>query len=206
MGVIGYPLARGSAARMARFRTSGFEWWLVALAVIASAGLIFASGLLDPTMPSKHDVTYARAGVVLAIGLAIVVAIELLAERFRLAWGPDGTLNRERYDSSLPAWARAPRREAAVLVAIAVFEEAAYRGIVLGGAITLWGLSDPAAAALSAGAFGAAHWYFGLRQVVLKSLLGAVLVSVALASGWVVAAAVHAGLNLVLLALERRAR
>jgi len=189
---------------MARFHNSGFEWWLIALGLMVVIGLVLEPQLLHLTMPSKHDVTPLRALIVFGIGLAAVVTIEVLAERLRLAWGRDGGIYRERYESGLPSWARAPQREAAVLVGVAVLEEAVYRGIVLGGAITLWALTDPAAAALSAGAFGAAHWYFGARQIVLKSLLGAVLVTVALASGWIVAAAVHAGLNLVLFGLERR--
>lgn len=208
MGFIGYPMSRGSASRMARFHKSGFQWWLIALGLVVIVGLVVQPQLLTLTEPSKYDVTALRAIIGFALGLSVLVGIELLAERLRLAWGPgpDGAKHRERYESGIPKWARTPPREALVLTTTAVIEEAVYRGIVLVGAITVWGLSEPLAAALSAGAFGAAHWYFGGRQIILKSLIGAVLVTIAFSSGWIVAAAAHVGLNLVLLVMERRTR
>lgn len=202
MGMIGYPIARRRPGGMAAFHRSGFTWWLIALAGLIVVGLVVSPSLLRAGAPSRHDVTLARIVVTVLAAVLVVVLVEVVAEvaarrAARSSGAPD------RYQEALPTWARAPWSESALLSVLAVVEEAVYRGIALGGLLLAWDLSKPVASGLVAVAFGVAHWYYGFRQVLIKMVVGSVLVSAALSSGWVVAAVCHVAVNLILLAANR---
>lgn len=68
-----------------------------------------------------------------------------------------------------------PALSACVLtLLIVVCEELLWRGVLIDGARTIWNWSAGEALALSAGAFGLHHYFFGLRNVILKCVHGAV--------------------------------
>lgn len=201
MGFIGYPMARRRPGGMAAFHRSGFTWWLVTLVLVLVLGALYAPATLLPAASSAHTITVVRVAVTVLAGLALLLAIEgaaqLVGQR-RLQ-----SQDTDRYSEALPMWGRGPASEPILLALLAVGEEAVYRGLALGGLLGVWGTSKPVAAAIVAAAFGLAHWYYGAKQIALKSLVGAVLCSVAMSSGWVVAAIVHALLNGILVALNR---
>lgn len=83
-----------------------------------------------------------------------------------------------------------------------VFEEVLYRGL----ALPLLGGGLPAVIATGLG-FGALHWYYGLRNVATKSMLGLGLGALTVASGSVFAAIVaHLAFSAGALVLTGRAR
>jgi membrane protease YdiL (CAAX protease family) len=205
MGVIGYPLASRRPGGMEKFRRSGFTWWLISLVLVASIAALTVD--VPWTSLSGHDTTVLRWVVSAAIGFVLLLAIESAFEAVtRRSDNPAVTAERERYESSLPAWASPPRAEIGVLSLVAILEEALYRGVGLAGLIGWANLSEPVAAGIVSVAFGAVHWYFGPRQVWLKSIDGAVLCGVAFAAGWPAAAAAHVLMNVALVVLARRAR
>lgn len=206
MGFVGYPLARRRPDGVARFRRSGFTWWLVALAVLTVLGLVLAPELLRPDSPSTHDpLPGTRVVATLAIVLAATVAVEIAASTaLARATGSSAVRGRERYESALPRWARGGSGELGLVGVTAVLEEAVYRGLALSGLLLAWELDKPVAAGIVALAFGLAHWYYGPQQVFVKILVGSALCAAALSAGWVVAALAHLLLNLVLTAWSRR--
>jgi membrane protease YdiL (CAAX protease family) len=204
MGMIGYPLAARRRGGLERFHRSGFSWWLIALSVVLVLVVSSHPGQLDPGNPAAG---LAADRVLLAAVLALVACLCLesfaaLLQRARQGSAPDrGAL---RYESALPEWARTPGIETTLLGLTAVLEEAVYRGAGL-----TWltdGAGAPAAVAVcvSAVAFGAAHWYYGRRQILLKSLIGVILGITALTAGWIAAAIAHFALNTLLVALASR--
>ena len=206
MGVIGYPLATRRPDGMARFRRSGFTWWLATLAIVA----LLAAVSLDEvpwTSLAGHDTTALRWVVAVAIGFGLLVAIETAYEAAtRHATGKGISGERERYESALPSWAGSRRAETGVLSVVAALEEFLYRGVALAGLIGWADLSKPLAAGIVSVAFGAAHWYYGPRQMWLKAVDGGVLCFVAFTAGWPAAAAAHVLMNVALVLLSRRAR
>jgi membrane protease YdiL (CAAX protease family) len=62
----------------------------------------------------------------------------------------------------------------ALTLIIVVGEEFLWRGVLIDGARTTWDWSAGQALALSAGAFGLHHYFFGLRNIILKTVHGAV--------------------------------
>jgi hypothetical protein len=206
MGFVGYPLARRRPDGVERFRRSGFTWWLVALAVLTLLGLLLTPDLLRPDSPSSHDpLTATRLVATLAVVLAVILALELVASTvLARATARSAVRGRDRYESALPRWAAAGPGELGVVGTTAVLEESVYRGLALSGLVVAWDLGEPVAAGIVAVAFGLAHWYYGPQQVVVKILVGSALCAAALSAGWVVAAAAHLLLNLVLTAWSRR--
>jgi hypothetical protein len=206
MGVIGYPLASRRPDGMARFRRSGFTWWLISLAVV---GLVAALTVDDVPWGSLagHDTPVLRWVVAAAVGFVLLLAIESAYEvATRRSTSDVISAERERYESSLPAWAGTTGAEIGVLSLVAVLEEWLYRGVGLAGLVGWADLSKPVAAGIVSIAFGAAHWYFGPRQIWLKSIDGAVLCWVAFTAGWPAAAAAHVLMNVALVLLARRAQ
>jgi hypothetical protein len=206
MGVVGYPLATRRPDGMARFHRSGFTWWLISLVVVASIAALTVDDVPWTSLAGR-DTTVLRWVVSVAIGFVLLLAIESAYEvATRRSTSEVVSAERERYDSSLPAWASSPRTEIGVLSLVAVLEEALYRGVGLAGLVGWANLSKPVAAGIVSVAFGAAHWYFGPRQIWLKSIDGAVLCFVAFAAGWPAAAAAHVLMNVALVVLARRAQ
>lgn len=71
----------------------------------------------------------------------------------------------------------------AVAVFIVVIEELLWRGYLLTAIPTEWGWNSVGTLALSAAVFGANHYYFGLRNVLLKAVDGLVWGALFLFSG-----------------------
>jgi membrane protease YdiL (CAAX protease family) len=206
MGVIGYPLASRRPDGMARFHRSGFTWWLISLVVVACIAALTIDDVPWGSL-AGHETTVLRWVVAVAIGFVLLLAIESAYEVVtRRSTDPAVNAERERYESSLPAWASSPRGEIGVLSLVAVLEEGLYRGVGLAGLIGWANLSKPVAAGIVSVAFGAAHWYFGPRQMWLKAVDGGVLCFVAFTAGWPAAAAAHVLMNVALALLARRAQ
>lgn len=204
MGVVGYPLAKRLPGGMEAFRRSGFTWWLIALAVIAAVGLVLAPDLLSATEPSPHDVGALRVVVTAGAVVVAVLALELAADALFRGQHLGNSQGYRRYVTALPAWASGRMSESALVAVLGVLEEAVYRGLALGGLLVAFDLVEPLAAGIVAAAFGLGHWWFGPWQIVLKSLVGAAYVAAALSSGWVVAAACHVVVNLIVVAVNHR--
>nr|WP_250544776.1 CPBP family intramembrane glutamic endopeptidase [Canibacter zhuwentaonis] len=108
-----------------------------------------------------------------------------------------------KYEDALPVWARSGGGGQYVLLALlALCEEFVFRAVALGSLLYEWELSKEIAAALVAIAFGFSHWYYGVRQVALKLIIGLVLVWAALLGGWVSAVLAHVALNIALVAIS----
>lgn len=207
MGMIGYPLAVRGRGGLEKFHRSGFTWWLIALAVVLVLVLTAHPGQLDPGNPDSSLSNLSASSVILTAALALAACFCLesggaLLQRARRRTGRDR--GAQRYDSALPDWARTPGVETTLLAATAVLEEAVYRGVALTWLTAGAGASAGLAVGVSSVAFGAAHWYYGPRQIVLKSLLGVILGIAALTAGWVAAAIAHVALNVLLVALGSR--
>lgn len=206
MGVVGYPLATRRPDGMARFHRSGFTWWLISLVVVGSIAALTVDDV-SWTSLAGHDTTLLRWVVAVAIGFVLLLAIESAYEAAtRRSASPAVSAERERYESALPAWAGTPGAEIGVLSLVAVLEEWLYRGVGLAGLVGWANLSKPVAACIVSVAFGAAHWYFGPRQMWLKAIDGGVLCFVAFSAGWPAAAAAHVLMNVALAVLARRAQ
>ncbi|MFY9488700.1 MAG: CPBP family intramembrane glutamic endopeptidase [Solirubrobacterales bacterium] len=205
MGMIGYPFAMRRRNGMQKFHRSGFTWWLIALTVVLVLVLTTHPGQLDPGNPASGGLTAHRViltALLALVGCFCVESFASLLQRARKRSVQDrGT---QRYESALPDWARTPGVEMLLLTATAVLEEAVYRGIGLTWLRTDAGASAAVAVGISAVAFGAAHWYYGPRQIVLKSLLGVILGIAALTAGWLTSAIAHVALNALLVALAWR--
>lgn len=204
MGLIGYNYAKNRPGGMEKFHASGFTWWLITLGVVIAGTVVFAPGLVSGNPIAGHTWSVPRFVIVVAIGLAVALAIEVGFELWRIRTGNRvAAKSQERYDDALPPYMRKPRIELVVLLLVAVLEETVYRGVVL-TALMDYGLSKPAAAGIAAVSFGLAHWWFGFVQIWLKSILGGVLAAVAFAAGWPAAAVVHILLNAILISIARR--
>jgi membrane protease YdiL (CAAX protease family) len=204
MGMIGYPIAMRRRGGLERFHQSGFTWWLITLTVVLVLVLTSHPGQLDPANPAS---SLAADRVLLAAVLALVACLCLessgaLLQRARQGAAQDR--GSQRYESALPKWARTPGVETTLLGVTAVLEEAIYRGIGLTWLTNYAGASVAIAVGVSAVAFGAAHWYYGPRQIFLKTLLGVILGITALTAGWIAAAIAHFALNTLLIALASR--
>jgi membrane protease YdiL (CAAX protease family) len=205
MGMIAYPLAMRRRGGLERFHRSGFAWWLIALSVVLLLVVGTHPGQLDPGRPASG---LAADRVVLAAVLALVacLCVESCAALLQHARRAPAAQDRgaQRYESALPGWARTPGIETTLLGVTAVLEEAVYRGAGLTWLTDDAGASVAVAVGVSAVAFGAAHWYYGPRQILLKSLLGVILGITALTAGWIAAAIAHFALNTLLVALASR--
>lgn len=198
MGFIGYPLATRSAAAMERFRHSGFAWWVVALVAVTGAGLVLEGDRLASAAPRVVEPSGLLTAGVALVALLLCLVVEIGGAR--LVDG--GSSGARRYDEAVPTWAAQPERQVLLLGLIALLEEAVYRGIALVWLVRDTSLPTTAAVAVVALAFGLAHWYYGPRHVVLKTLTGTVLGTAAVLGGWMVAAVVHVVLNVVLVLLS----
>jgi Type II CAAX prenyl endopeptidase Rce1-like len=199
MALIGYPLAMRSARAMARFRRSGFGWWLVTLLAVIVLAALAGGGAFDVVAPAGPVLWILAVVAGLVACLVVEIGAEVLARR------RDGDDVHDRYSSALPAWVGSPGTEVVLLGVLAVLEEAVYRGVALPYLLAL-GVGPLWAVAASAVAFGLAHWYFGLGQIGRKTALGVVLGLLALVTGWWGAALCHLLLNVALIALQRAAR
>ena len=204
MGMIGYPLATRRRGGLARFHRSGFTWWLIALTVVLVLVLTSHPGQLALGNPDS-DLAADRVLLIAVLALIACLCLEsggaLLQRAIRRNEQDRGA---QRYDNALPDWARTPAVETTLLAVTAVLEEAVYRAVGLTWLTADAGASGGLAIAITAIAFGAAHWYYGPRQIVLKTLLGVVLGIAALKAGWVAAAVAHVALNVLLVALAAR--
>ena len=204
MGTIGYPMATRSRQAMARFHRSGFTWWLLTLAVVVCAGLVLAPEALDAGAPTGSVPSLGVALALFCVGLLGCLAVEIAgAALSRWRRTESAARGAQRYTGALPLWAATPRVELILLVVTAGLEEAVYRGVALHWFLDDLGAQSWVAVVVVAVAFGAAHWYFGVRQMVLKSALGLVLGIVAVLGAWWVAALAHAALNCALLLITR---
>lgn len=198
MGFIAYPLATRSAAAMERFHRSGFAWWVVALVAVTGAGLVLDGDRLASAAPRVVDPSAGVTAGVALVALLLCLAVEVGGTRLV----GDGSSGARRYDEAVPTWAARPERQVLLLGAIALLEEAVYRGIALTWLVRDTSLPTVVAVAVVAVAFGLAHWYYGPRHVVLKTVTGVVLGVAAVLGGWMVAAVVHVVLNVVLVLLS----
>jgi membrane protease YdiL (CAAX protease family) len=206
MGMIGYPLAMRGRGGLERFHRSGFTWWLIALSIVVVLVVSSHPGELDPGNPASG---LAADRVMLAAVLALVACLCLESFAALLQHARQGTAQdrgAQRYESALPEWARTPGIETALLGVTAVLEEAVYRGAGLTWLTDGAGASVAVAVCVSSVAFGAAHWYYGPRQIIVKSLLGVILGIAALSAGWIAAAIAHLALNTVLVLASRSHR
>lgn len=206
MGVIGYPLARRRPGGMRAFQRSGFTWWIITLTAIVTTVAVFGAASFAPMAPSDHDPELSRLLLFPVVGTSALIVFELVFEWLTTRYGtsPQAKIAKERYDSALPRWAYGTWRTCLLLVVIAVLEECVFRAIALGGLIHGFGLSKLFAAGVCVVAFGLCHWYYGWRQIALKTVDGAILVWVALGAGWVAAAVAHAVWNVVLTLVSSR--
>lgn len=108
----------------------------------------------------------------------------------------------ERFENSAPVWAKRGALFTLLICVMALLEEAVFRAIGLGGMWHIFGLPKIFAAGISALFFGLSHFYYGWRQIIVKAIDGAILVWIALSSGWVMAAVVHILLNIILVSLS----
>ncbi len=206
MGFIGYPIAVSRRRGLETFHRSGFAWWLVTLGLIVLLTVASHPSTLGARNPASGHLSVAY---VVAVGLVGAIAC-LLAEvaaswiraRRRGALPDRGT---SRYEDALPAWARNPPAEVALLVVMAVLEEAVYRGVGLTWLASEVDLDAFWAVLICAVAFGLAHWYYGARQILMKTILGLIFGAVAWTNGWFAAVVAHVFLNLMLVGLGRRA-
>lgn len=205
MGFIGYPLATRSSRAMERFHRSGFTWWLITLAVLVTATCLVEPAWLAPGSPTGDPRPAWRLAVVGVVGLVACLGLELLGAAYDRGTRSEAALRgAQRYDDALPSWALSlPGGEAVLLAVTALAEEAVYRAAALSWLLSH--LDTGLGVALCSLAFGIAHWYYGVRQIIQKSLVGLVLGGIAVTGNWWLAALVHVGLNLVLVVLGRRA-
>jgi membrane protease YdiL (CAAX protease family) len=110
----------------------------------------------------------------------------------------------------LPAFwnRRLTARDWIMLTLVAAVEEIVYRSIWLTSLERTFALALPVAIALSSVAYGLNHLAFGRTTVASKSVAGAMLAGLYVASGRsvLVAAIAHAAQNVLVLQLGRRAR
>jgi len=200
MGVIGYPLAKRRPGGMETFRQSGFTWWIIAIAVICAIAAGVQPALFAFMAPSAHEASPVRFFAIFAIGTAIAVAVDVVTERLAgLSMSESARRHeRERYEGALPAWVHGQVAEMGMLSVVAVLEEGVYRAVALGALLGAWGFEKPLASGIVCVAFGLAHWYYGVRQVLIKMIVASVFVWMALSAGWVVAALGHALMNVIL--------
>lgn len=206
MGVIGYPLARRRPDGMARFRESGFLWWLGTLCFITIAGAVCYPESMLWNSPSMHEPTILRTVGGAAAAFAFCLMVELVSER--LLFGPIGSPARvhedEKYEGALPPAARNGGRQLALLGLVALLEEFVFRSLALGSLWHIWGLPKGFAAGLVVIAFAASHWYHGFRRITIKLVVGSALVWAALTGGWLAAVLAHVALNSVLVLVSSR--
>ena len=160
----------GRLAESAQPATPSPSAYLLVVVVQASLALyvVFVArdrgalgALLGPTWPRARAGAALRAGVDLAIALALVAAVEILGVAFTRAAGVSVRTGAAallpRTPSELVAWA-------AVAISVGVCEEIVYRGY-LQQHLAAWLRSDVAAIVLQAALFGLAHADQGLRGV-----------------------------------------
>lgn len=197
MGFIGYPLAQRRPGGMDAFHRSGVTWWISVLVAISLLAVLVEPDFIELSNPSAHIASLGRLLYAAGVALALCLLIELGCERvlFGAADADQRTRANAKYEGGLPKWARTGATQLALLVAVAVLEEFVFRSVALGGLWLAWGLSRLLSAGLVVLAFGLAHWYYGVRQVAIKLLVGSVLVWCAFTGGWVAAALAHGLLN-----------
>jgi hypothetical protein len=202
MGVIGYPMYRRRPGGMAAFERTGIYWWFGTLAVLTALGTMSYPDLFDPQSPAVVDsVTPLAAVGWCAAAVIAALAVEWLDDRL----GPESsTATTESFLAVLPPVARSSVGLHTAVAIMAALEELAFRALMLGFLIVVVGTPDALAAVLCAGVFGISHWWYGPRQVGLKTLTGAAFTVTALAGGWVVALVAHVAFNLVVTALSTR--
>lgn len=205
MGMIGYPIAVSRRRGLETFHRSGFAWWIITLVVLVATALLSSPGVLSPKHPSASGTSLVSIVIFGVVGAGAALFVEVAANVLRRrASSPDR--GSERYEDALPEWARVPAIELGLLASLAVLEELAYRCLGLGWLVRDLGLPSVVGVTVAAMAFGVAHWYYGLRQIVLKTLLGLVFGSTAILGGWPAAALAHLLLNVLLIELNRWSR
>ena len=205
MGLIGYPIAVSRRRGLEKFHRSGFAWWLVTLALLLAMALATAPTVLGARRPSSADISLLSIAVIGVAGCVIALAVEIVGNLIARRTSRPGR-GSERYDEALPDWVRLPYLELLLLSTLAILEEMTYRCLGLGWLIHDLGIRGDVSVLIAALAFGIAHWYYGIRQIALKAILGMVFGAVALRSGWLAAALSHLLLNSSLIALNQRSR
>ena len=206
MGFIGYPIARRRPGGMAAFHRSGFTWWMIVLVLLSALGLLLLPATNAWTYPTLNKVSVEVFFLISAAAFIVCLSVELVSERIRFGAGDRERHLAEiaRYEGSLPEWARSGGAQYALLITLAVLEEFVFRAVALGSLLYEWDLPKWISAGIVVVAFGLSHWYFGLRQIVIKLVLGSALVWAALSGGWIAAALSHVALNITLVAISNR--
>lgn len=204
MGFIGYPIAKRRPGGMAAFQRSGFTWWVSVLVAISLMAVVVEPEVIELAYPSVYTLSLGRVLFAASVGLALCLLIELGGERVLLGAADADQRSRAaaNYEGALPTWARTGTSQLVLLIVVAVLEEFVFRAVALGGLWLTWDLSKLLSAGLVVVAFGLAHWYYGVRQVAIKLLLGSVLVWCAFTGGWLAAALAHAMLNVGLTSIS----
>lgn len=210
MGVIGYPIARRRPGGMAAFRSSGFLWWVFVLTLLGFAGIFYIPDSVSWIYPSQHGSSIVRLIVGAFVGFCLCLFVELAAER--IMFGRFDSVRRAeanaKYEGALPTWAREGASQYVLLILVAVLEDFVFRSVALGSLLYEWNLPKAVAAGIVAVVFGVSHWYYGFRQVAIKTIVGSILVWAALTGGWVAAALAHIFLNvsLTIISSQRKNR
>lgn len=202
MGLIAYPLYRRRPGGMAAFQRSGLWWWFGTLAVLVALGASAYPELFRWSAPSQSaDVSIAGFLLWAAVGVVGALVVEIADDRI---FKRDDRAVNQAFLDVLPKAARSPGGLRVAVVGMAALEEAAFRALLLGFVIGPIGVEPWVAAALCAIVFGVSHWYYGPRQIVLKTFGGAMFCIAALGAGWVAALVAHVVFNLVITELSTR--
>ena len=199
--------AVGGARGIAVVNRQGFV--VYATFVAALAWLVWAAGVPAASVERWLSLdTSGLAAVGLLLGAAaaggLLFALDYGAAKATRRWG--GARTQAVLEGATRA--AAGRRPSSIsgfslTFVIVVAEEFLWRGVLIDGSQAAWGLATGEAIALSAVAFGTYHYFFGVRNVVVKTIHGAVWAGAFVLTGSLLVPLVsHLTFNLLAFALS----
>jgi len=148
--------------------------------IVALAAIVLGTGVSLSVLGEWLDFDIAPPLATLCLAAAVGVGVALyqlervVAQVIRRLTGRHSALAAvmEGATTSLTRPAAPVSATALLMAVIVVAEELLWRGVLVNGARESWGLTAVASCALSGGAFGIYHYFFGLRSVAMKCLHG----------------------------------